>query len=54
MPTGHAPFWGEGSSPFWLLVSNPSSFWSKREFSISIQPPEFDPEYPSALNSAQA
>src|SRR5580704_15297456 len=52
-PAGQAPFCGEGSSPFWLLVSNPSSLLSKREFSISIQPPEFDPEYPSALYSPQ-
>ena len=53
-PAGHAPFCGDGSSPFWLLVSNPSSLLSNREFSISIHPPEFEPEYPSALNSAHA
>ena len=29
---GHAPFCGGGLSPFWLLVSNPSSLLSNCEF----------------------
>ena len=34
-PFGQAPFCGGGLSPFWLLVSNPSSLLSNSEFSIT-------------------
>src|ERR1022692_2098149 len=43
-PAGQAPFCGGGLSPFWLLVSNPSSLLSNWECSISIRPPELEPE----------
>jgi hypothetical protein len=43
-PAGQAPFCGGGLSPFWLLVSKPSSLLSSSEFLISSQPPEFEPE----------
>src|ERR1700674_2328972 len=52
---GHRPFWGGGGSPVRaVLVSNPSLLSSKTEFLIVIWPPEFVPEYPSALFSIQA
>src|SRR5580698_925601 len=54
-PFGHAPSCGAGGSPpIWVLVSTPSSLLSNCEFSITTAPPEFVPEYPSALYSIQA
>src|SRR5579875_115327 len=53
-PLGQAPSWGGGLSPFWLLVSKPSSLLSNWEFSTTSCPPELEPEYPRALYSAQA
>src|SRR2546430_13053401 len=41
---GHAPSCGAGLSPFWLLVSNPSSLLSNSEFFTTRLPPEFEPE----------
>src|SRR5579884_310421 len=41
---GQAPFCGGGLSPFWLLVSNPSSLWSNSEYFTTSRPPEFEPE----------
>src|ERR1039458_7690885 len=44
---GHCPFAGAGGSPpIWVLVSKPSSLLSNWEFSTTIDPPEFVPEYP--------
>src|SRR5579863_8808160 len=43
-PAGQEPSWGGGLSPFWLLVSKPSSLLSNCEFSTTRDPPEFDPE----------
>jgi hypothetical protein len=40
---GQVPFCGGGLSPFWLLVSNPSSLLSNSEFLTTTAPPEFDP-----------
>jgi hypothetical protein len=52
IPVGQAPFCGEGqSSLFWEFVSNPSLLRSNLLYSISIEPPELVPEYPSALYS---
>ena len=41
---GQLPFCGGGLSPFWLLVSNPSSLLSNCEFLTTSCPPEFEPE----------
>src|SRR5436305_9493936 len=42
-PFSHEPSCGGGLSPFWLLVSNPSSLLSNSEFLTTSWPPEFDP-----------
>jgi hypothetical protein len=43
-PFGQAPSCGGGLSPFWLLVSKPSSLLSNSEFCTTMLPPEFEPE----------
>ena len=43
-PGGQAPFCGGGLSPFWLLVSKPSSLLSNCEFLMTSRPPELEPE----------
>jgi hypothetical protein len=49
-PPGQTPSCGLGASAlFWLFVSKPSLLWSNSEFSMISRPPEFVPEYPSAL-----
>ena len=49
------PSWGGGGSPVRaVLVSKPSLLSSNIEFLMMIRPPEFVPEYPSALSSIQA
>src|SRR5438128_2812287 len=54
-PFGHFPSWGEGwSSLFWLLLTKPDLLLLNSEFWIVRCPPEFVPEYPSALLSAWA
>src|SRR5438034_8536970 len=52
---GHEPSWGEGaSSLFWLLLTKPDLLLLNSEFWMIRCPPEFVPEYPSALVSAWA
>ena len=52
-PWGQAPFWGEGaSSLFRLFGTMPDRFRSNSVSWMIRWPPEFVPEYPSALFSA--
>ena len=51
---GQPPFCGGGLSPFWLLVSKPVLVVVELRVLDHQGPPELEPEYPSALNSAHA
>src|ERR1019366_3487402 len=54
MPVPVGPMAALPAAGAWALVSKPSWLWSNCECVITIAPPEFVPEYPSALYSIQA